>query len=81
MGKVILEFDSVEEAQEAKDALNVSSYKTILWELDQKLRSTIRREVSIISTSNSASEEEIKVAEKYRETLYDLLQKYSVNLD
>jgi len=38
MGKIILEFDSVEESIEAKNALDGTKWKIAMWDLDQKLR-------------------------------------------
>jgi len=40
MGKIILEFDSNEESQDARVALDGHKWKNAMWELDQKLRQT-----------------------------------------
>lgn len=42
MGKIILEFDSVEEAEDARTAIDGWKYKLTLWDLDQELRSRIK---------------------------------------
>ncbi len=42
MGKVILEFDSVEEQDEIHSALNGYKYKLAFWDLDQRLRDTTK---------------------------------------
>jgi len=42
MGKIILEFDSIEEAEDARTAIDGWKYKLTLWDLDQELRSRIK---------------------------------------
>jgi hypothetical protein len=39
MGKVILEFDLIEEKDDIEMAINGYKYRLVLWELDQYLRS------------------------------------------
>lgn len=81
MGKIILEFDSVEEQKEAQDALNGSVWKAAMWELDQKLRSTTKHDVSVLSLDVEASEQEIEIAEKYREIIREILTNYNLSLE
>ncbi len=38
MGKIILEFDSIEEKEDARDALDGPRWKLVVWDIDQKLR-------------------------------------------
>ena len=38
MGKIILEFDSIEEKDDARMALDGVKWKVAMWELDQLLR-------------------------------------------
>ena len=80
MNKIILEFDGTEEADEAQNALDGSKWKAVVWELDQKLRATTKYGTSTIDKSN-ASEIEQQIAEKYREIIREIIQKYSLNLD
>ena len=42
MGKIILEFDSFEEQEEARMAIDGGKYKLVIWELDQHLRSELK---------------------------------------
>jgi hypothetical protein len=42
MGKIILEFDSFEEQEEARMAIDGGKYKLVIWELDQHLRSEMK---------------------------------------
>jgi len=42
MGKITLTFDSNEEAEEARTALDASKWKIVAWDLDQYLRGKIK---------------------------------------
>ena len=42
MGKIILEFDSFEEKEDARDALDGYKWKLAVWDIDQKLRQTTK---------------------------------------
>ena len=42
MGKIILEFDSFEEQEDARMAIDGGKYKLVIWELDQHLRSEMK---------------------------------------
>ena len=81
MSKIILEFDGVEEYQEAKVAMDAMKWKIAMWDLDQKLRQTTKHGVSILHNDKLASDIEIEVAEKYREVIREILNGYSLNLD
>ena len=81
MAKVILEFDSVEELQDARTALDAMHWKRSMWDLDQKLRSTTRHGMSILATNKEASDIEVEVAEKYREVIREILESYSLHID
>jgi hypothetical protein len=81
MAKIILEFDGVEEAQDARTALDGINWKRSIWDLDQKLRNTTKRGLSILATNKEASDIEIEVAEKYREVIREILEIHSLNLD
>jgi hypothetical protein len=80
MGKIILEFDSYEEKEEAQTALNAEDWKCAMWEFDQLLRNTERREVSIINPTTKATDLEVEVAEKLREIWRKILNKYDLTL-
>lgn len=81
MGKVILEFDSVEEQEDIQSALNGYKWKLAVWDIDQLLRSTTKYDVSILEQNKPASEEEYKIAEKLREEIRGILDDYNLKLD
>lgn len=81
MGKIILEFDSFEESQDARVALDAMRWKMAMWDLDQMLRSTVKHGVSITDRSKEASGEEMDVADKIREEIRDILNGYGLNLE
>jgi hypothetical protein len=69
MGKIILEFDSREEYEEARAALNGSEWKSILCELDQELRGAIKHGVSLIEGSKISTSEERETYRHIREII------------
>lgn len=80
MGKIILEFDSVEESQEARVAMDAMKWKIAMWDLDQQLRSTTKYEASILSSSERADDKEMEIAEKYREKIREILNGHGLTL-
>ena len=81
MGKIILEFNSEEESNDARTALDGHKWKAAMWELDQKLRSTTKYAQSIIHNESEAPEFEQDIAEKYREMLRDIIREHGLSLD
>ena len=81
MSKVILEFDGVEEQDDARTALDGYKWKMAMWDLDQLLRSTTKYDVSLLKHNEQASEAEYEVAEKLREEIRNILEGYNLNLD
>jgi len=81
MGKITLEFDSVEESQDARVALDGHKWKNAMWELDEKLRQTTKYGVSVIHSESEAPEFEQDIAEKYREIIREMLSQYNLNLE
>jgi hypothetical protein len=81
MGKVILEFDSVEEQEDIQSALNGYKWKLAMGDIDQLLRSTTKYDVSILEQNKPASEEEYNIAEKLREEIRGILDDYNLKLD
>ena len=81
MGKIILEFDSQEEAEDAKIASDGWRWKHTMWELDQKLRNTTKYSESVIDGEPQASELERDIAEKHREMIRDILNDNNLKLD
>ena len=80
MGKITLEFDITEDADAIKDSINGFAYRMVIHDLDQALRSTVRREVSVMN-DQPATELEIGIAEAYREKIRGLLNDYQLNID
>ena len=78
MGKIILEFDSYEEKDEARTALDAYKWKGAVWDLDQKLREIAK--YGYVGKIE-ATEEERELAEKLRTTLREILEEFNLNLD
>jgi hypothetical protein len=80
MGKIILEFDSNEESQEARVALDGYKWKLAMWDLDQKLRSTTKHGIKFYS-NEEASSEEIDICQKISNEIRETLDSYNLNLE
>jgi len=78
MGKVILEFDSIEEQDDARAALDGYKWKLAMWDLDQLLRGTTKHG---IFNNKEATGAEQDMAEKLRESIREILSEYNLNLD
>jgi hypothetical protein len=78
MAKIILEFNSEEEANDARTALDGYKWKLAMWDLDQKLRSTTKY---AIIDNREATPEEQDMADKVRDFIRDILNDYNLNLD
>lgn len=79
MAKIILEFDGVDEASDARIALDGHRWRSLVIDIDNKMRETTKYENSIFG--GKCSDEELKIAEKYREFVGDLLKDYGLNFD
>jgi len=79
MGKIFLTFDTVEEADEIRNALDGYKWKLAFWDLDQKLRSITKYGESLIK--DEASDIEIDVAIAMRDELRNILNSYNLNLE
>ena len=77
MGKILLEFDSVEDAQAIQASLDGNKWKRAMWDLDQRLRQTTKYSVSVIHNESSADEFEQDIAKKYREIIKDIIENYN----
>ena len=78
MGKIILEFDSVEEQSDVRTALDGYKWKNAMWELDQLLRSTTKYAVF---EKREATEAERDMADKIREAIREILNEHNLNLE
>ena len=81
MSKIILEFDGVEEQDDARTALDGYTWKLALWDLDQLLRSTTKYDVSLLKHNEQATEAEYEIADKIREEIRRILENYNLKLD
>lgn len=79
MGKIILEFDSIEDAVDARTALDGQKWKLAMWDLDQKLRSTVKYGQKFYSNEEATSEE-VDTCEKLREEIANILDEYGLNI-
>ena len=78
MAKIILEFNSEEEGNDARVALDGYKWKLAMWDLDQKLRSVTK--YAVIENTEATPEEQ-DMADKVREFIRDILNDYNLNLD
>ena len=78
MGKIILEFDSIEEKDDARMALDGIKWKVAMWELDQLLRSATKYGTF---DGREATGAEQDMAEALREHIRDILRESNLNLE
>jgi hypothetical protein len=78
MGKIILEFDSIEEQSDVRTALDGYKWKNAMWELDQLLRSTTKYAVFEKREATAAEQD---MADKVREAIRDILNEHNLNLE
>jgi hypothetical protein len=78
MGKIILEFDSIEEQDDARMALDGYKWKVAMWELDQLLRSATKYGTF---DGREATGAEQGMAEALRESIRDILRESNLNLE
>jgi hypothetical protein len=76
--KVTIEFDGDEEREELRTALDASSWKIAMWQLDQHLRSVVRNGYF---NGREATSEEIEASEKLREELRRILNDNNLILE
>jgi hypothetical protein len=81
MGKIILEFDSEEEKNDARTALDGYKWKIAMWDLDQLLRGTTKYGTSLLDKSKESSEEEVDIAQTIRDEIREILNGYSLDLN
>lgn len=74
MAKIILEFDSIEEAEDARTALDGYKWKLAMWDLDQHLRSELKYNENISGETDTAYD-------AVRERIREILESYSLNLE
>lgn len=77
MGKVIIEFDSVEEQDDINMALNGYKYSVILHQLDNDLRSITKYGVY---KNRDATEQEMDLAQDLRDSIQSYLSEFNLSL-
>lgn len=79
--KIIIEFDGIDEQDDARTSLDGWKWKLAMWEFDQLLRSTTKYNVSLFKHDEQATSIEYQIAEKLREELRRMLEEHNLNLD
>lgn len=74
MAKVILEFDSLEEADDARDALDGYKWKLAVWDIDQQLRASIKYDEKLHPEVREAFD-------KLREDIRSILSVYKIQME
>jgi len=74
MGKVIIEYDTVEEAEDIQNALNGYKWKLVMWDLDQMLRGYVKYD-------DNLSEDKYDAYDKVRELIRETLADYGLNIN
>lgn len=75
MPKVTLEFDSFEESEELKSALDGAKWKNVVWELNQYLRNKIKH------PSDSMTDEFLHELEQVRAELHNIIHENQLYLE
>ena len=75
MSKIILEFDGIEEADDARTTLDGVKWKIAMWEMDQWLRSQTKH------APDSMSDDTYKAFEECREKLREIVNDSNLSLD
>jgi hypothetical protein len=74
MGKVTIQFDTIEEQEDIRDALDGYKWRMVAWELDEFLRSEMKY-------NEKLSNLEYEFAEKTRQELRDRINSYNLSLE
>jgi transcriptional regulator of acetoin/glycerol metabolism len=78
MGKIILEFDSNEERDDARTALDAYKWHGVVWDLDQYFRGIVKYGYD---GNREVSSEEVDIADNMRTKLRSILEDYNLNLE
>jgi protease II len=73
MGKVTIQFDSVEEQDDIRDALDGFKWRMIAWEIDEFLRTEMKY-------NEKLTQSDYEFAEKIREELRERISSYNLSL-
>lgn len=80
MGKIILEFDSIEESVEARNALDGTKWKIAMWNLDQKLRGMVKHGY-VMNSNRELTDDEHKLVQQIRDELHRILNQANLDLE
>jgi hypothetical protein len=80
MGKIILEFDSIEESEEAKTAVQAGDWKQAVESIDMLLRKTVKYRRGILNPTVEATDIEVDMAERMREEIREILNDNDLTL-
>ena len=80
MGKIILEFDSIEESVEARNALDGTKWKIAMWNLDQKLRGMVKHGYAM-NSNRELTDDEHKLTQQIRDELHRILNQANLDLE
>jgi hypothetical protein len=72
MGKVTIQFDSVEEQEDIRDALDGFKWRMIVWEIDEFLRNEMKY-------NEKLTQSDYQFAEKIREELRERISSYNLS--
>ena len=75
MPRVTIEFNLPDEQYDFEQTVNAGKYRTVLWDLDQFLRSKTKY------ASDDATEEQIAAYYELRDELHKLMEEYNITLD
>ena len=79
--EIILKFDGVEEASEAKTAINATKWKFALYELDTELRSHLKHGISFVEKGKEITAKEDQVLEAVIKKIRQYMESYSIQFD
>jgi hypothetical protein len=79
--RITLEFDGLEEAEDARTAIDGYRWKLAMQDLDRLLRSTTKHGASLVLHNEQATKPECEIADKLREEIRRILEEYTLNLD
>jgi hypothetical protein len=74
MAEIILKFDSVEEADDARTALDGHKWKMAMWDLDQELRNKLKYDENLPAEVD-------KAYESLRDKIREILNDYNLNME
>lgn len=74
MAQATITFTLPEEQTDFYNAVHASDYKMVLWDLDQKLRSKLKYDITLDDSSAAAYQDA-------RDMLHELLNDYGVSID